>query len=725
MRLTVNIAISLCLVSACSCTKAPDDAPASPPNVVLITVDTLRADRLGCYGYQAARTPNIDRLATEGVRVEHAIAPAPITLPSHTSILTGLEPPAHGVRDNATYRVPDAAETLAERLKAEGYQTQAFVSAEVLHRRFNLNQGFDGYDDELWSEAKPASFMARERSGERTMDLVLQWLGARSLPSAGGAPFFLWVHLFDPHDPYSPPEADAKASPTLYDGEIASVDRQIGRLLETLEQGKVLDDTILVFTSDHGESLGEHEEGTHAIFIYESTVRVPLIFRYPRKLPSGKVYGGSARSVDIMPTILALAGKAPNQAQGTDLSKALGGAPPTASRAQYSESLHPELAFGMAPLAGIRLDEWTYIRAPRPELYNRAADPRELRNLLDGEASGSAKVKAAELDALLTKVVEDSEGFGLVAEARPLDPQTVQMLQALGYMGDSDTPEDLGGMDPKDGVQVYDQMITAVALAQGGDCGAASTVLESVLERLPGNVRALNALAMCEAQAGNLKAAHEHYLKSVAHDPQQHQVFLQLGRIDLKRGRPESARRRFSDALELLPDSVDAMMLMGHLDFSEGHAAKATRWYDRAIAADPKRPDAYLQQGDLYFRKGKFEEAQVWYEKALGVSAGSFAASLQAGLCSLYVGDLGTAERHLLQAIQTTPTRWQPLYSLGCVRAQQGDADAALRYLEGAATKGFTNLAQLQGDPCMASLSSEPRFLSLVRALSGTTAPNP
>ena len=224
---------------------------------------------------------------------------------------------------------------------------------------------------------------------------------------------------------------------------------------------------------------------------------------------------------------------------------------------------------------------------------------------------------------------------------------------------------------------------------------------------------------MCEARTGNPEAAQKHYLKSLADEPQQPQVLLQLGRLDFAQGRRESARRRFSEALELLPDSVEAMMLMGYLEFSEDHSAKATRWYDRAIAADPKRPDAYLQQGDLYFRKQKFEEARGWYEKALGVSPGSFAASMQSGLCSLYLGDPSGAERHLLRASQADPARWQPLYSLGCARVQQGDADAALSYLEDAAARGFTNLTQLQSDPCMASLSNEHRFLSLSRTLSG------
>lgn len=704
----------LCSFFLSSCTRS------RTPDVVLITVDTLRADRVGCYGYQPARTPSMDRLASEGVRVDHAIAPAPLTLPSHTSILTGLEPPAHGVRDNGTFRVPDAAQTLAERLKAEGYQTQAFISSEVLHRRFNLNQGFDGYDDDLWNSDPAADFMMRQRPGEQTMDRVLEWLGARSASSGSTAPFFLWVHLFDPHEPYDPPEMDAKLSPTPYDGEIASADRQIGRLLEALERADRLDDTIVVLTSDHGESLGEHEEGTHSIFIYESTVRVPLIFRYPRKLPSNTVYRGSARITDIMPTILGLAGKPIDGTQGADLSKSLAKGEPESDPVLYSESLHPELVFGMAPLAGVRHGKWTYIRAPRPELYDRQADPDELRNLLRAEPSDSAKAQALELDALLSKLLEQSKGFGLSAEVRPLDEETVKMLQALGYMETEQASDGLEGMDPKDGLRIFDDVNRAVALTQGNDCPAATAILTAVLERVPSHVRARNALAKCEVRMGNSKAAKDNYLASLAYQPRQPQVLLQLGRLDLAAGRNKSAREYFSKALEQMPESVEAMMLMGYIELSEGRSAKATRWYSRAIAADPERPDAYVQQGDLYFRKQKFGEARVWYEKALGVAPNSFGPSLQAGLCSLSLGDWSAAETHLSHAKELSPNRWQPIYGLACIQARKGDVDGALGLLEDAVAKGFRDSDRLRRDQCLAVLNDQPRFANLLGALGDT-----
>ncbi len=395
---------------AAGCERGSRDAPGrTRPNVVVITVDTLRADRLGCYGFERARTPHIDKLAAEGVLAKHVIAPTPITLPSHTSIFTGLQPPAHGVRNNAAFLVPDEAVTLAERLKAEGYRTQAFVSAMVLHRMYNLNRGFDGYDDRLWGEEQAELFLNRERSGARTTDLVLEWLD-KATASSKDVPFFLWVH-------------------------------------------------------------------------------VPLIVRYPRKLPAGKIYPGPARLVDIMPTILGLLGVEPSLSQGADLSAPFAGTTPPPTFAQYSESLHPELEYGMAPLYGLRLDQWTYIQAPRPELYARAKDPGETRNLLEPSAAASdpagasaAAAQTMKLDHELSKTLGELERLALAPKAKPLDKDPADMLRALGYVADAEAKQGLEGMDSKDGLQVCAQIQNARQLRHKGDYAACTRVLEPLLK---------------------------------------------------------------------------------------------------------------------------------------------------------------------------------------------------------------------------------------------------
>lgn len=731
-KLALSSVLLIALLPACSrpagpeagSDAVPEVAANSPmsPNVVLITVDTLRADHLGCYGFEGARTPNINKLSREGIRVAHAVASAPITMPSHTSIMTGLDPPAHGVRDNGAYPVPAEIDTLAERLQRAGYQTQAFVSAEVLHSRYGLNQGFEGYDDNLWSEGAPTEFKRPERSARETMVRVLQWLDQRP---ASARPFFLWVHLFDPHQPYNPPPSEARRAPTLYDGEIAFVDQQIGRLVGALEKKHVLDETVLVFTADHGESLGEHGEDTHAVFIYESTVHVPLIFRYPPKLSAGKVYTQSVRSVDLMPTILGLADQAPVKVQGSDLSKALASANPPPALPQYSESLYPELAFGMAPLQGLRLGDWTYIRAPRPELYDRATDPAEAHNLLDAakDAPGSAEArrKAAELDRLLTKYLEGSRNFGFVAKAKPLDNETVKMLQALGYVGHTAAPDAMRGMDPKDGVPIYRDVSEAFRLARDGDCPAAVKLLTPLLKRLPNLVQARNRIAKCELTMGNPKAAKRQYVKSLAYDPDQEGVLLQLGRMQLAERDREGARARFLRALDVIPGSVDAMVLLGYLDFTGGEPEKATRWYRKAIEADPARPIAYLFLGELYFGQGNFAEAKRWYEQARKISPTSFSASLQAGLCTLALGEPKAAEPYFLEANRIDPSQWQPLYNLACARAQQGDATSALSYLGKTIDAGFSDGGRLQHDSCFSALESDPRFRKLAQRLAAQT----
>lgn len=726
MSSTTNAALTaISILAICACERAQKQDGAASPNIVVITVDTLRADRLGCYGFERAQTPNIDRLAKEGVRVERSIAAAPLTLPTHTSIFTGLEPPAHGVRDNGIYRVPDEVLTLAERLGAEGYRTQAFVSAMVLHRRYNLSQGFDGYDDELWSEEDPKAFQFRERSAKRTTNRALEWLESGVDASSAPAPFFLWLHFFDPHAPYAPPAAAVADAPTPYDGEIAEVDRQIGRFIEALKHNKVLDDTILVFTSDHGESLGEHGEASHGVFIYESTVRVPLIFRYPRELPAGKVFESTVRSVDIMPTLLGLSKKQPSKTQGIDLSKALAGGASPSSPPQYSESLHPELGYGMAPLHSLRIDDWTYIRAPRPELYNRATDPREERNLLgaslagdDPSAQQAVKEQAAELEARLAEILEQSGRFGVVSPANPLDDDTVEMLQALGYMGDPGADEGLEGMDPKDGLEIYTRIEEGRRLHNDAEYSDCAKVLESVLKELPKNTYALNTLASCELKMGDLRNAEKHYAKSLATEPQQHLVLVQLGRLQLGEGKNAQARQRFVDALRVLPGSAEAMSLMGYLEQSEGRVEEAKRWFGKAMDEDPEYPQAYLGRGDLELRANKLAEAKHWYDKALEVQPHNFRGALQAGVCTLRMGDLKNAEAYLLKASQFDPDSWFPLYMLASARALQGDSDGAFGYLDKAADKGFSDHATLLRDGNMAALAKDPRFQTLLQRLS-------
>jgi Flp pilus assembly protein TadD len=426
------------------------------------------------------------------------------------------------------------------------------------------------------------------------------------------------------------------------------------------------------------------------------------------------------RAVDIMPTVLGLAGAKPIDTQGVDLSKALAGAAEAPSLSPYSESLHPKLEFGMSPLHGIRADDWTYIRAPRPELYDRSKDPGERRNLLedaDPGVSTEATAQALSLDARVSEVFEDSKRFGLVSDVKPLDAETVEMLKALGYMSESDTPKGVDGMDPKDGNQAFNELDQARQLVLGKDYAAARTSLRGLIERVPGSAFARNLLAECETRLGNFEVVEGLYLQSLALEPRQPEVIVHLGRFRLLEGKQDAARARFVQALEVDPAYIEAMMLLAYLERQQGRPEEAMRWYDKAIEIDPGDPAPYLQYGDHYFRQNDFKQAQRWYEKSLQVQPDNFVAAMQAGTSAMRLGESTTAEGYFARANRIDPTSWKPFFNLACTRVLAGDANEAVEYLQNAATLGFDNVDLLQADPCLAPLVADPRFGELVRQL--------
>src|SRR5262245_14800014 len=682
------------------------------PNVLLITVDTRRADRLGCYGFGLARTPHIDSLATEGVRNANAIAAAPITMPSHATILTGLYPPAHGVRDNGAYALGDDAVTLPERLQAAGYTTQAFVSALVLNRRYNLTQGFDGYDDDLWAEDAPPLFMIRERRAAKTAGRFLAWFEQwRIAPKP--KPFFVWVHFFDPHQPYKPPLQDRLLAPTPYDAEIAAVDRAVGQILSALRQHQLLDNTLVILTADHGESLGEHEEKTHALFIYDATVHVPLIFRYPRVVPRGKVYTGPVRSVDIVPTVLGLLGlPGGKETQGVDLLPAWRGTIPPPDLPQYSESLLSELGFGMAPLYGVRQGGYTWIRAPKPELYDLRNDPHELHNLhTDGNA------REAQLDQTLEAILESSRRFAITAGHNPMTQETAEMLRSLGYVAGSQERKSMGGMDPKDGLPIYNQLEEARHLAQRRQWGAAEKRLRGILATIPGHVSARNILAYVLLQQRQWEAAKEQYLHSLATDPTQSRVYVMLGTLALMHKNLDEAEQHYQKALELTPGFVEAMVDLGAIELARGNPAKAEAWYKKTIAADPGFPRAYAGYTDFYYQQRNYEVALTYYRKVLNIVPNNFHVLINAGHSAHLLKDFTTARTFYQRAERLRPDSWMPPYNFACLAALGSDPQQALALLEQAVSKGFTNVELMQHDEDLDSLRPLPAFQKLFRAV--------
>jgi arylsulfatase A-like enzyme/Tfp pilus assembly protein PilF len=697
----------LILLAMIGCERPPEH-----PNVIIVTFDTTRADHLGTYGMSLAHTPTIDRLAAEGVRFDNAIAAAPITAVSHSTIMTGLLPPAHGVRDNGSFALGDDAVTLAERFKAAGYETCAYVSAIVLNRRYKLDQGFDVYDDDLWGEKEPKLFMIRERPAAETIDRALDWFGKRA-EQAQKKPFFLWVHLFDPHEPHHPPAWARAISPTSYDAAIAYADRELGRLVEALRASGELDRTVFVFTADHGESLGEHGEKTHAIFVYRATTRVPLIVRYPPLFPQGKPYPGPVRNVDIAATVLDLAHlPGAEQTQGVDLTPLARGDVPVAELPQYSESKLAELGFGMAPLFSLRKGGYTFIRAPKPELYDLAADPGETHNLYGDPAY---QTRADALYVELEKSLQDSAKHAIATQSNPMSKETMQALQSLGYLQGAEDRASAGGIDPKDGIALYSKLESARHLAQQRKWVHAERELKDILKQTPRHFSARSVLALVEFKRGHLEDARAQYLELLAQDPKQFRLYGMLGQISLMQGNYDEAERYNQEALKVAPQFVEAMGQLGLVAMVRGDQAAAQQWYDQALKIDPGFPTLHRRLGDLYFERGEYDAALKEYQEAYTRQAKDFRSLLQAGASARRAGQPEAAEKLLLKAVTLRPKSWIPRYNLACLQAERGQADAALQSLEESIGHGMVYAKLMNEDNDWDALRADPRFKNLLK----------
>lgn len=681
-------------------------------NLLLVTFDTTRQDRIGCYGYSLARTPNIDLLAKEGVRCTNAVSTAPITAVAHASIFTGLNPPAHGVRDNGTYSLADEMTTLAEVLKSEGYATQAFVSAIVLDKRYNLSQGFDGYDDHMEEEDVPPMFMIRDRPARRTAERAAAWIrqwrqdGAKS-------PFFLWVHFFDPHQPYEPRTKNRYLLPTQYDAEIAAADEGLGVVLDELKQAGEFDRTLTIVTADHGESLGEHNEKTHAIFVYDATVLVPLIFHMPGKLPQGRPYDGPVRCTDLFPTALSLLGiNRKSETQGVDLTIALRGDAQPPDLPQYSESLLAELGFGMAPLHAVRHKGHKLIRAPRPELYDLAADPKELKNVIAENRS-----RAAEMNKLLEQLMAAPSLGGKGERRNPLDRETTAALQALGYLGAREDRDSMAGIDPKDGILQYAKLENARHLCQSKAWKPAEMTLRDLLAEAPNNVSARNILALCLTQMDRQQEAETEYRKSLEADPRQNRVLHMIGHMRLAANDLDGAAEHFRAALAITPRFVEAMILLGFVESERGNTAAAAEWYERALREDPDSQRVNQQYGDLYFVRGEYAAALEKYERALAASPRSFEALMQTAVCHKRLGNAAKAIELNRRASDVRPDSWKPVYNLACIAALAEDADGTKKHLQNAIERGLVDARLLERDPDFENVRALAWFGELKRSI--------
>ena len=542
-------------------------------NVLVITLDTTRADHLGCYGHSGAETPVLDGLAESGLRFADAVTVAPVTLPSHVSIFTGLYPPNHGVRRNGEYTLRPDEVTLAELFDDHGYDTAAFVGAFVLDRRFGLDQGFDHYDDAV----NPATNLSvgssyDERSAAQVTESAVGWLAARS----SDRPFFAWVHYFDPHQPFDAPEPWAgRFVKREYDGEIAYVDSQIGRLVGALEELGDLGNTVVAITADHGEGLGEHGESSHDFFIYESVMRVPMVVSAPGLFEGPVVVEDALVAVtDLFPTLLDLVGIPAPASDGLSWVRGL----PGPERRVYMESLAPYFDYGWAPLYGLRRHVDKFIDAPREEYYDLRQDPGELRSLVPDPTLR---------DDLSSRLAEWPAVEEVVADAETIDPETRKRLEALGYVGRTGGPRDTR-LDPKDMIEMFNRYDRARALARGGDVRGALAELQAVVAQSPGNRAALGEMARLYAMTGRLPEAERVLRESIALGATPDALTL-LAQVLIATQRLEEAEQLADQALSIDARHGMAFIVLGDLASSGGRYGEAKELYEHAREVDPYR----------------------------------------------------------------------------------------------------------------------------------------
>jgi arylsulfatase A-like enzyme/Tfp pilus assembly protein PilF len=676
------------------------------PNVLLVTIDTLRADRLGCYGHAAAATPTLDALAARGVRFATAVAHVPLTGPSHASLLTGLTPPGHGFRDNGGYALPAGVPTAAEDFRQAGYRTAAFVSGFPLDRRFGFDRGFGAYDDHLprGNDRRRTPYV--ERAADATTDAALRWLSA---PPPSASPFFLWVHYYDPHAPYEPPGALAerfRAAP--YDGEIAFVDSQLGRLLRTLEEAGTLARTLVLVTADHGEGLGEHGEGTHGLFVYDATLKVPWVMA-GAGVDAPRVPTTVARGIDVLPTLLDYAGLPGRPGiEGRSLRPAAEGREMSDAPA-YAESLYPEREFGWAPLYAWRTRDLKLIEAPRPELYDLAADAAETANRI-GEQAAAAERLRGPLQAARSRPAPPGAMAGV-------DPETAERLGALGYLGGgrAQPASGSGRRDPKDGARLLPRLNRGMSTART-DPAQAIRDLTAVLAEDPGLLMARRTLAVAYAAAGKhdlaiaelrrlekegqlsaedavvlgdnlrfsgrLGEAATALQRAARETPKFPQPWLSLAEVHIKQGQNAAAASAYEHVLELAPDHIEALRGLGDLALLAGRLDAAAARYGRILAVDPADAGAMTKMGVLAMRGGRPEEGIALFRKAVDRESGNAEALLYLAGALASTGRPAEAVPYFERTLAAGPRSSMALNGLGLTRLALGDragAAAALR----------------------------------------------
>jgi len=638
-RSIVRCVCALALIGLISCKRAETDsgmaASLHPLNVVVVTIDTLRPDHLHCYGYSKIETPNVDAIAQGGVLFEDAVTQTPLTPPSHASIFTGLNPTTHHVRDTGGFILESSSTTLATILQQQGWDTAAFISSAVLKKLFGLNQGFAVYDDQMPKPGKGHEFLedAERRAGD-TVDHAIRWLDAQS-----GKPFFLWVHVYDPHAPYNaPPPYREQYKDRPYDGEIAYADHELGRLFDAVRKKSPPDKTLIAVLSDHGESLGEHGEFSHGVFLYDATLRIAFLLSGPG-VPAGMRVKQQARTIDFLPTILDLmGGRAPAAVEGVSLKPSFTGKE-TGAAASYAETLYPKINLGWAELRAIRTNHWKYILAPKPELYDLSQDPSETKNVIQSHAAEVQKFEA-ELKAIIGPHEMEK------VQTATVDSRTLAQLRSLGYTGGF-SPRTYTlqgkGVDPKDRLEVLKIMEEADGPQSRLPIPRRIELLRQALKMDATNPLLYYSLGTDCEKAGRYAEAMDVYRAAVRNGIASGRLHSRIGDLLVRAGKKSEAIPEYTIAVRFNPADLQTQANLATAYLETGGLADAERVYKAIAAMDPSYAAAFNGLGVIAIQRQDGTAARGYFEKAVELDPDLVEAQLNLGLLYKMAGDRARA----------------------------------------------------------------------------------
>ena len=671
---TAAVLIVIYLIFGSTISRARHQAQLKKLNVLLITLDTLRADYLSCYKQGNANTPNIDRIARDGVVFERCISQTPLTLPAHISILTGTYPLYHQVRDNGGFQVPPQLEFISETLQTNGFVTSAFIGAYVLHSRWGVNQGFTTFSDDFDLEQYDDPESEIEKKAEDVLENAKTWLKGNGHEKK----FFAWIHLYDPHIPYAPPPPfNAKYPDNPYRGEVEYVDEQLGKFFAFLEEEGFAKNTLIIITGDHGEGLWQHNESTHGIFIYETTVWVPLIIKAPFAFPVKKV-DQIVEHVDIVPTILQAAGlPVPPSCQGESLLDLMQGEKGHKKKLAYTESYYARFYRGWSQLQGLYRDEYKYILAPNDELYDVNQDPEEKNNLSIRKSFMKKKLR----DNLQQFVAAKSKN---AIHPQRLDKRSqadVKILETLGYLTTlADTSGKTNLPDPKDMAHLSNEYAEAKRLMNSGQWDEAIIRFKKIAVEDPHTVDVYLHLASLYAMKKMYKEAVEYYHETLKLKPDYNNAMISLVQCLQSMGQFDEAISEAQRFLDMFPQDYALLIELASAFFSKGENQKALEALKKSIEIESVNSQAYLCMGEIYLQQRDLNEAESSINKAISIYPKLQSANYDLGRIKEARGDTASAAEYYKKELEIHPNHLFAAFALAEMLKKAGDYEQAVTY---------------------------------------------